>query len=396
MQSLIWLTSIVILSSATIGAAKPIVVGTKLTASDAEELNEFGGSVSISGTTAIVGAIGTDTLGGSSGTAYLFDLSNPDEITETKLYSPYPESSNLFGSAVGVSGTAAIVGEVRGTGGNGDRSGVAYLFPIPSNSQDEVRTLKSSDAEENDLFGTSIGISGTYAIVGARGDEDYTGAAYLYDFSDLDNIKETQLVASDGQESDQFGVSVAISGTTAIAGAYASDAHGKSSGAVYIYDFSDPEEIIETKLTPSDAVEGDGFGVSVAVSGTMALVATRLRANESIVSGSLYLFDISDLDDIKETKLLEADETFEDYPAVSVGISGTTAILGVAGDEGSAIYMLDFADLDDIKQTELVLDGRDMSEMHGAAVAISGKTSIVGDYIDGSGGAAYLYTTPSP
>ena len=394
MQSLIWLTSTVILSGAAVGAAEPIVVDTKLTASDAEELNEFGDSVSISGTTAIVGATGTDTLGANSGTAYLFDLSNPDGITETKLYSPYPESTNLFGSAVGVSGTAAIVGEIRGTGGNGDRSGVAYLFP--SSSQDEVRTLKSSDAEENDLFGTSIGISGTYAIVGARGDEDYTGAAYLYDFSDLDNIKETQLVASDGQESDQFGVSVAISGTTAIAGAYASDAHGKSSGAVYIYDFSDPEEIIETKLTPSDAVEGDGFGVSVAVSGTTALVATRLRANESIISGSLYLFDISDLDDIKETKLLEADETFEDYPVVSVGISGTTAILGVAGDEGSAIYMLDFADLDDIKQTELVLDGRDMSEMHGAAVAISGKTSIVGDYMDGSGGAAYLYTTPSP
>ncbi|NRB36450.1 MAG: FG-GAP repeat protein, partial [Rhodobacteraceae bacterium] len=64
MRSVIWLTSIVILIGAAVGAAEPIVVDTKLTASDAEELNEFGDSVSISGTTAIVGATGTDTLGG--------------------------------------------------------------------------------------------------------------------------------------------------------------------------------------------------------------------------------------------------------------------------------------------------------------------------------------------
>ena len=62
-----------------------------------------------------------------------------------------------------------------------------------------------------------------------------------------------KLTASDAAAGDSFGRSVAISGTTALVGAFYDDDAGSASGSAYLYDFSDPCSITETKLTASDA-----------------------------------------------------------------------------------------------------------------------------------------------
>ncbi|GAG32200.1 unnamed protein product, partial [marine sediment metagenome] len=95
-------------------------------------------------------------------------------------------------------------------------------------------------------------------------------------FGELD-----KLTASDAAAFDRFGAFVALSGTTAIVGAYYNDDAGSNSGSAYLYDFSDPCSIIETKLTASDAAAGDQFGRSVAISGTTAIVGAHWVANAS-------------------------------------------------------------------------------------------------------------------
>ena len=50
----------------------------------------------------------------------------------------------------------------------------------------------------------------------------------------------SKLFASDGAESDLFGVSVAINDATAIVGAHLDDDNGDFSGSAYLYDISDP------------------------------------------------------------------------------------------------------------------------------------------------------------
>ncbi|MCH8315269.1 MAG: FG-GAP repeat protein, partial [Planctomycetes bacterium] len=49
-----------------------------------------------------------------------------------------------------------------------------------------------------------------------------------------------KLLAEDGNIGHQFGVSVAISGETAIVGAVFHRANGTASGAAYLFDISDP------------------------------------------------------------------------------------------------------------------------------------------------------------
>ncbi|MHC4459668.1 MAG: FG-GAP repeat protein, partial [Planctomycetota bacterium] len=126
------------------------------------------------------------------------------------------------------------------------------------------------------------------AIVGAPHNDDAgyaSGSAYLFDFSDPCSIIETKLTASDAAGDNGFGFSVAINGTTAIVGSPGTDF---ASGSAYLYDFSDPCNPVEiAKLTASDAAGGDLFGHSVAISGTTALVGA---AGTGTDSGSAYLF----------------------------------------------------------------------------------------------------------
>ena len=90
----------------------------------------------------------------------------------------------------------------------------------------QVQKLVASDREDEDWFGRSVAISGSYAIVGARQeDENVTGgdslenagAAYIFERRANGNWEEVaKAVASDRAEKDGFGESVSIYGPYAI------------------------------------------------------------------------------------------------------------------------------------------------------------------------------------
>ena len=98
-----------------------------------------------------------------------------------------------------------------------------------------------------------------------------------------------KLLADDGAQFDEFGISVAISGTTAIVGAWQDDDNGPASGSAYLFDTTTGQQI--AKLLPDDGVNGDQFGISVAISGTTAIVGAYEDDDSGLDSGSAYLFD---------------------------------------------------------------------------------------------------------
>ncbi len=321
---------------------------TKLTASDAATNDRFGYSVAISGSTALVGANRSDAAGGESGSAYLFDFSDPCNITETKLTASDAAAGDEFGHSVAISGTTALVGAPFDDDAcPGDiycNSGSAYLFDFsdPCNIIETKLTasgLFGIGAEARDYFGDSVAVSGSIALVGAKGKfYNDRGLAYLFDAATGSQI--AYLYASDAAGADNFGSSVALSGTTALVGASYDDDAGNNSGSAYLFDFSDPCYIIETKLTASDAAADDAFGHSVALSGSTALVGANGNDAAGERSGSAYLFDFSDSDPcyIIETRLTASDAANSDFFGYSVALSGVTALVGAFGndDAGSA------------------------------------------------------------
>ncbi|MEX2214306.1 MAG: PQQ-binding-like beta-propeller repeat protein [Phycisphaeraceae bacterium] len=258
----------------------------RLTASDAAAFDEFGRSVAISGNTAIVGAPGNADAGNASGSAYLFDITTGNQLF--KLTASDAAGTDVFGTSVAISGNTAIVGARQDDDG-GSQSGSAYLFDITTGSQ--LFKLTASDAALGDQFGNSVAISGNTAIVGAVLDDDdggfSSGSAYLFDISTGNQL--FKLTASDAAGSDFFGSSVAISGNTVIVGAHLNDDAGSQSGSAYLFDITTGNQLF--KLTASDAAAGDQFGNSVAISGNTAIVgAFRDDDPGRSDSGSAYLF----------------------------------------------------------------------------------------------------------
>jgi hypothetical protein len=101
----------------------------KLTISDAEEFDYFGGSVSISGTRAIAGARNKDTSAAYVGAAYVFERNPTSGAWEEveKLTASDAEAHDRFGSSVSLSGTTVVVGAYdEDTGGT--NAGAAYVF----------------------------------------------------------------------------------------------------------------------------------------------------------------------------------------------------------------------------------------------------------------------------
>jgi hypothetical protein len=300
-------------------------VQAKLTPSDGGRFDQFGYSVGISGTTAIVGAVSDADKGRFSGSAYIFKDVTGTPV-EVKLTASDGAANDNFGYSVGISGTTAIVG-ADGGHGNAAGSGAAYVFKDVTGTPVEVK-LTASDGAAGDNFGGSVGISGTTAIVGAQTDADNgtnSGSAYI--FKDVTGTPvQVKLTASDGGVSNYFGISVGISGTTAIVGAYGGDGKVAGSGAAYV--FKDVTGTpVEVKLTASDGALGDDFGKSVGISGTTAIVGAFFADAKGLNSGAAYLFQDVTATPV-EVKLMASDGAAGDEFGTAVAIDGDNFVVG--------------------------------------------------------------------
>jgi len=305
----------------------------------------FGRSVTISGTTAIIGsrsAFGT-------GSAYVFDLTTGQELF--KLTPSDGMAENNFGGSVSMSGTTAIVGDTRSTFLEPDLVGAVYLFDTTTG--EELMKLTASDASAGDNFGSSVAMSGTIAIIGAVYDDhagNRSGSAYLFDTTTGEEL--FKLIASDAAAEDNFGRSVAISGTTAIVGA--NKYGGDSAGSAYLFDTVTGKELFKltAPASPGGGAVGNWFGESVAISGTTALVGMPFDEATGLNKGTVFMFDTITGELIEW--LVASDGALGDAFGDSVAMSGTNAIVGAIYDSnqvavsGSAyVFFLCPADLND-------------------------------------------------
>lgn len=98
----------------------------------------------------------------------------------------------------------------------------------------QTQRLTADDGGTADAFGLSVALSGTTAIVGSPNNETCRGAAYVFRQAAGTWVQSQKLVASDGTDFNQFGWSVALQRGTALIGATsATVSENGSQGAVY-------------------------------------------------------------------------------------------------------------------------------------------------------------------
>jgi len=209
----------------------------KVRAGHTASRNLFGHAVSISGQLAVIGAYSDDAGGTDSGAAYIFEESGGTWSEVVKLKASDAAASDEFGYSVSISGTTAIVG-AHYNDDNDTSSGAAYIFQDNGTAWVEVAKLIASDADRQDYFGRSVSINGTRALVGAWGNGDngdHSGSLYVFEDNGSAWVEVQKILASDATSHDYFGCAVSLGDTGIIVGAYGDDDAGANSGSAYIF-----------------------------------------------------------------------------------------------------------------------------------------------------------------
>ena len=287
-----------------------------LKASDADQVDYFGGSVDISGENAVVGSLHKQS-------AYIFtrNLSNPGDWGEAAiLQASDAYYGDIFGWSVGISGDTAVVGAYLENGGPGDPypgAGAAYVFDRNQGGPDlwgQSAILHASDIQAGDYFGISVAMDDDVVVVGAYGEDGdagdplpFAGAAYVFlrDPGDPQSWSEAaRLSASDAQSNDFFGFTVAVDGAIIALGAYQEDGGAgdpvSNSGAAYLFQRHPgiiPAWDQVSTLRAIDAQPADQFGHALAVSGNFIIAGAAYedggRGNPFPEGGAAYLFEQS-------------------------------------------------------------------------------------------------------
>ena len=187
----------------------------------------------LSGDLAVVGAgYAANAAGTTSGVAYVFRRSGSGWTQAAKLLpQDAGEAWDVFGYSVSISGNTAIVGALQDDD-RGTNSGSAYIFQESGSTWTQVAKLTAGDGATGDGFGCSVSISGATAAVGAYGDDDKgtnSGSVYLFQQSPDGWTQVAKVMPPAGSTDLVFGTSVVLAGDRAIVGS-----PGIGAGSAYV------------------------------------------------------------------------------------------------------------------------------------------------------------------
>jgi len=298
----------------------------KLLASDGASNNNMGASVSTTGDRIAVGSPGAK--GGNvnnAGQVYIYARAIAGTWSQEAILNASDRSvADGLGISVSLSGDYVLAG--ANLKGNSNIGGAYVWVRALNGTWSQQAIIVGSDSTPDDQFGTSVSLSGDRAVIGAplKNQTVFTDAGAVYAFTRSGTVwtEEARIVAGDVASGALFGNSVSISGSRAIIGSSAATVNAAARGAAYVF-LRDGAGAWsqEVKFTGSDSAASDAFGTSVSISGVRAIVGANGNDPSAVSNaGAAYAFQVT------ETMSLS-------FPTVGVigGRSSTgTVTLGVA------------------------------------------------------------------
>jgi hypothetical protein len=353
----------------------------ELKGSNALAGDAVGVSVAISGTTAVVGAPG---YAKDAGRAYVYSGTAGHWTQVAELKGADTVSGDFFGYSVAISGTTVIASAP----GYAKNAGRVYVFTGTAEGWKQVAELKGTDTASSDYLGDSVAVSGATVLVGADGHRKNAGRAYVFAETANGWKQAGEWRGSDTVAGDGFGYTVAVSGTSAVVGA---PDHAKSAGRAYVFTRTVNGWRQVGELKGTDTATSNGFGVSVAISGTTVVAGAPGFAG---AAGRAYVFKKAGVTWAQASELKSVGAVAKEDFGYTVAISGTTAVVGAPGlakDAGRAYAFTNTANgwkqVGELKGSDTVAD-----DYFGYSVAVSGTTAVVGaDGHANSTGRAYVF-----
>ncbi|GBF40483.1 FG-GAP repeat protein [Leptospira johnsonii] len=302
-----------------------------------------------------------------------------------------------FGRAWALSGDTIVIGApledsnqntiTNGSTSSSDNStsgsGAVYVFKRSGNTWEQQAYIKAPNAEEGDLFGFSVSISGDTIAVGAiqegsnqstitngtsaSSDNSLTFAGAVYVFARNGNIwsQQAYIKPSNPSAYDAFGYSLAIQGDTLVVGSKNESgsqniiSNGQpapnddtlfQSGAAYVFKRTGTNWVEEAYIKPSNPDANDSFGYSVAISGDKIAVSSYYESsNQNYITngsgassdnsltraGAVYIFSRSVNIWTQEAYIKPSNPDEDDQFGVSVSLYGDTLAVGASGEDSN-------------------------------------------------------------
>lgn len=315
---------------------------------------------------------------------------------EQKLTASHGSASDWFGFSVGISGDTAIVGSILDFVGANVDQGSATIFTRANNVWSEQATLIAPDGAARDEFGLSVAIDGDTAVVGAYKDDiganENQGSVWIFVRNGSTWTQQAKLIANDGEDSDLFGYSVAIDGNTVVIGAVGVDVGPYASyGAAYVFSRTGSSWNQQAKLVPTGGFTSDNFGLEVAIDGNTLVVSTGshdVGANQN--QGAAWVYVRSGNSWTQQAKLTASDAKIYDEFGRSIAIDGSTIVVGSLAKIGAneyqgAAYIFERIGGAWTEQTRVTASDGAYNDRFGISVALEGDTFVVGSYGDDLG-----------
>jgi len=175
--------------------------------------------------------------------------------------------------------------------------------------------------------------------VGASGQDNGKGAAYLFKLLNGQWTLETKFLPSIPGANYSFGNTVALDNGIAVVGSTSDSNEYSRGGSVYVYRYNESNGSWSQthRLVPSDHTFESSFGTSVAVQNNRILVGSLGRniggSGSNFWSGRAYIYDYNAASKSwVESIVYNPEPTADDYFGRSVALDGDTAL--VSGTHG--------------------------------------------------------------
>lgn len=304
--------------------------------------------------------------------------------------------------------------------------------------------LKASNTGAGDEFGRAVALDGDTLVIGAPEEDsvapgingnqsdnsgDATGAVYVFVRSGGIWTQQAYLKASNPDNFDTFGTSVAISGNTIVVGAQGEDSNANGvngnqsdnsvaqAGAAYVFVRSGTTWTQQAYLKPSTA-GFNNFGNSVAIDGdTIAVGAegedsasTGINGSEvgtgAPSSGAVYIFTRSGTAWSQQAYIKSSNSESADQFGHSVTLSSDTLAVGAVGEDGAAtgiggnqslntasasgaVYVFTRSGSSWSQQAYVKASNTASGAVFGTSVSLDGNTLAVGAH---NANTAYVFT----
>ncbi len=256
-------------------------------------------------------------------------------------------------------------------------------------------------ANSGDNFGVSVAVDGDTAIVGTEnqkiGSNETQGAAYIYVRSGSMWSLQQMLTSSDGRARDKFGAEVAIQGDTAFVTRYNSTTAGFGDGKIYVFKRTGTTWTQTQTIVSNDIASGDAFGSAMAVDGGTLVAGAPGKG----FLGAAYIFTADGGGTwTQRSKLTQPDAVLFDNFGYSVDISGDSLIIGNIGASGLGAeqgrgfaYIYTGSGSSWTLQQRIQASDRAAGDAFGFDVAISEDTAAIGALNDDDfRGGVYVFT----